>query len=242
MAEARFYCSSLASGSVEIVGQEARHISKVKRGRVGDVVELFDGAGRLAKGTISQIDSGKVVLAVEEVRTIERRVRGRIVIAVSLAKGERLHWLLSKCTELGVDRVSAMVCERTVKQGSGPKVIDRYERVAVEAAKQSRGVFVPRVDGPKSLTETLAGLRGDYPEGKILVGSPSEQDEGSVEGIYDGSDVLVFVGPEGGFSAEEEQLLRECGARRVRLSETVLRIETAAVTFAAVLSWLRTVG
>ena len=237
----RFYCEEIRSGTVELGGVEAHHLSHVRRLGVGDAIELFDGEGRAAKATVREIGRKVVRLEVGEgdIEVHERRTSGRVVIAVSVAKGQRFDWLIGKAAERGADHIAAVLFERTVKQASGPAASERYHKLTVAAAKQCGRVFLPRLTGPATLGETIAAMKGDYPGADMFYGAAGGSDGGKAATVGDlaaaNGDVVVFVGPEGGITAGEQEVLIAAGARPARLTETVLRIETAGVGFAAIL-------
>ena len=231
----RFYQRPITKGELELTGPEGRHLVQALRGRCGQWVELFDGAGTVAQAEVLRIERSGAQLAVRSLERLEARERGRVVIAASLAKGERFDWLIGKCTELGVDHICPVRCERTVKQGGSGKAAQRYEHVAVSAAKQCGRVFLPTIDEPATLGDCAAALEGQYPGALWLTGRARGEAAKLTEVDVAGRDVVAFVGPEGGLTEAEVQLLNERQAQGVRLTETVLRIETAAIAFAAIL-------
>lgn len=231
----RFYCNPITRPVAVLDGSEAHHLSQVLRLKCGDKVELFDGAGSLATATVATV-GGKVALNVDDLQVVSRPAGRRIIIAVSVAKGERFDWLIGKCTELGADRICPVLFERTVKQPRNPRTAERWRNITISAAKQCRRLFLPCIDNPLSLPDALAVLKGDFPTGRILLGSLSPGSPAISNQSFGTDDVIAFIGPEGGLTEQEEILLRENGAELARLANTVLRIETAAVAFAAVLS------
>jgi 16S rRNA (uracil1498-N3)-methyltransferase len=231
----RFYCDKIDKGQVRLDKAEAHHLINVMRLGAGEKIELFDGRGKLAKSVITEIKRKDVLVEVEEVQTFERRRDGRVVIAASIAKGQRFDMLISKCTELGADHIAAVVFERTARQVRGEGAVERYEKLSISAAKQCGRVFLPRITGPMKPAETISFLKNEYPQGRFIFGSLNKEAKNITETVSDGSDVIAFVGPEGGMSDAEERVLINQGAQGVRLTDTVLRIETAAMAFSAIL-------
>ena len=218
-----------------VCGDEAHHLAKVLRCRVGDTVNLFDGKGVTAVGTISKVGKDKVEISVGSIETHTPKDVGRIIICASVAKGERYDWLVGKCTELGVDRICPVLFERTVKQASGHS-IERYNKLSLSAAKQCGRLFLPQIDAPATLADCLSRLSRVYPNVRMLFGSTSEKAGTIVEQAQgDVRDYIAFIGPEGGLTADEEQTLKSHGAIGVGLTKTILRIETAAIACAAIL-------
>ena len=235
MGLSRFYCDKIDKGQVRLDKAEAHHLINVMRLGAGEKIELFDGRGKLAKSVITEIKRKDVLVEVKEVQTFERRRDGRVVIAASIAKGQRFDMLISKCTELGADHIAAVVFERTAKQVRGAGAVERYEKLSISAAKQCGRVFVPRITGPMAPAETISFFKNEYPQGRFIFGSLNKEAKNITETVSGGSDVIAFVGPEGGMSDAEESMLINQGAQGVRLTDTVLRIETAAMAFSAIL-------
>jgi len=232
----RFYSSSISKSSVQLPAEEIHHLAGVRRLGRGDKVELFDGAGTLAIAEITAVSPRQVTLQVQEIQAIPRPAGPQIIIAVSVAKGSRFDWLIGKCTELGVDRISPLIFERTVKQPRNPKIIERWRNIAIAAAKQCRRIFLPQIDMPMPLQQGLEMLKKDFPQGRFLFGSLAVQALPLISIPFGSADVAAFVGPEGGFTEQEEAFLQNCGCQPVRLTDTILRTETAALAFAVILT------
>lgn len=242
----RFYCEILKGPAAEITGGEAHHLYNVCKLKMGDKVELFDGAGTLATALVEKATSKSVLLKIVDLEKIEKPDKPKVVIAVSFPKGERFDWLLEKCTELGVDHIIPVIFERTVKQPRNPKVVQRWRNIAIAAAKQCRRVFLPQIDTPVTLVEVLSDLKKQYDKVEILVGSLEPKSPTLItqqfgeklvrRSVSEGGDVIAVIGPEGGITEGEKVLLESCGAKFVRLTDTILRVETAALAFAAILS------
>lgn len=231
----RFYCESLAGSKVELEGTEAHHLA-VLRLSPGSQVELFDGNGSLATAVISGIRKNIVSLDIESVRRIDPPESRRIIIAVSVPKGDRFDWLIEKLTEFGVERICPVIFERTVRQPSNPKALDRWLNIAISAAKQCKRLFLPQIDPPANMHDCLESIKKDTPSCRIIAGAVSGDCPSLVGLPFDNSDVAAIIGPEGGLTDNEESFLKNSGVHFVRLSDTILRTETAAVAFASILS------
>jgi len=233
--QVRFYCELIREGLVRLTPDQAHHLGNVLRLSTGERVELFDGNGTLAQAVITDITRKAVTLQVEKIHSEPARTSGRIVIAASIPKGQRFEWLLTKCTELGVDHIAAVIFERTVKLAKGTSTSERYYKLAIAAAKQCGRIFLPKITGPADLQQTLSFLKSDYPNVQLIFGALNPQAKSVAQLLCNGKDIVAFVGPEGGVTHEEEDLLRSADACEVRLTDTTLRTETAAVALAAVL-------
>jgi len=232
---ARFYCDSIKEGQVQLKPDEAHHLANVLRLATGERVELFDGKGTLAQAVIKDISGKSVTLHVKQTYKNPARTSGRIIIAASIPKAQRFDWLITKCTELGVDHIAAVIFERTVKLAKSISTSERYNKLLIAAAKQCGRIFLPKMTGPADLQQTLSLLKSDYPNSQLIFGSFSEKAKPVVQLSTSGKDTIAFIGPEGGLTHEEKDMLKSAGASEVRLTDTTLRIETAAIAFAAIL-------
>ncbi|MFA5292895.1 MAG: RsmE family RNA methyltransferase [Phycisphaerae bacterium] len=236
----RFLCDTINQNTDAVLADtQFRHLTKVLRLKNGDSVELFDGKGALAQAVIKKIEKNHAVLTVKDVKNYSKPQRNRIIIASSIAKGERFELLVAKCTELGVDRIVPVIFERTVKQALQHK---RLETIAAESTKQCQRLFLPVIDEPMDFKEIIKKLKTEYPNAKIVFGSLTEGAESIINFDFGSNDCFAFIGPEGGLTDAEENMLKEINAQAVKLTDTILRIETAAIVFAACLTAKRDFG
>jgi 16S rRNA (uracil1498-N3)-methyltransferase len=214
---------------------EAHHVRHVLRMAAGDTVELFDGRGTTAQAVIEKADRKTV-----EVRILRRdqrppRQTGRIILAVSMAKGQRFETLIEQGTELGVDHFVPVLFQRTVKQAAGNSAVQRYHKIAVAAAKQCGRVFLPKIDPAEGFEDALERLTTEYPNAKMIFGGFSSEATPLLPWSIENRDTVAIVGPEGGLADQEQQILIRAGVREVKICQTTLRIETAALALAAIL-------
>lgn len=234
---ARFYIENITEPITVLEGSEAHHLSGVLRLGVGDSVELFDGKGNIATAIVEKVKKRSAELRIENLINKVQPKQGRIILVVSLAKAQRFDWMITKCTELGVDHICPAIYERTVKQGKGSSLVTRYNNLAISAAKQCKRDFLPQIDVPAHFETILEQLKEQYPDSQLITASLEDDAKSLFESdIQQNSNKIVFVGPEGGLTEDEEALLRQNSAIPVRLTNTILRIETAAVAIASVLA------
>jgi 16S rRNA (uracil1498-N3)-methyltransferase len=243
----RFYCPNLTEPTVQLSPDEAHHAAGVLRLRAGAAVELFDGQGRSATGTIAQVRRGDVTVAVGQVRPAEARRGPTVHLALAVPKGKRLDWLLEKATELGAASLRPVVFQRGVAGGEDltPGKRQRWSGHCIAAAKQCGLNYLPRIQDPLTLTAYLAHARGagraGLPALRIL-GDIGPDAVGLVDVVAKGppgAEVDVLVGPEGGLTGEERGAVIEGGFVPVRLGWTTLRIETAAIALLAAVTAIR---
>lgn len=230
----RFYCENISGNEVELCEQETRHAAGVMRLGKGECVEIVDGKGGIATAVIENAGRKKMLLKIENFKKVPPKQSGRVIIATSIAKGDRFEWLISKCTELGVDRIVPVIFERTVKLAKGDNAVDRWKNVAVSAIKQCGSLFLPIIDRSVAFSKAIELIKAEYPLVKLVVGWPGDEaiDVDTLDII--GTDVSAIVGPEGGFTQAEEKLLSQTEIQKVNLGENILRTETAAIAFGAI--------
>jgi 16S rRNA (uracil1498-N3)-methyltransferase len=249
MGQHRFFCERIVEPVTELTGTELHHLVRVLRLSEGQEIELFDGKGVLSKATIKEICTRKALLQINETTIYNPRTSGRIILGVSVAKGQRFDWLLEKCTELGADRITPVIFGRTVKQAANPEVAERWKKIAISAAKQCKRIFLPCIDSPFFFPAAVDMLKKQYPKAEVIFGSlrgldmklshPLNEQDKSVLDCVGIGDVIAFVGPEGGLTDEEIKILMSSGAEPVRLTDTILRTETAAISICSILTALR---
>ena len=232
-----------ASGRALLDGDEARHAATVRRLRVGERLVLSDGAGAMARCVVEGVQAGRdalVTLAVESFWTEEPPAL-RVLVAQALAKGDRGELAVELATEAGADAIVPWRAARSVAKwedgGRGDKALARWRATARAAAKQARRAHVPEVTEPVTTGE-LAGLVATMSLAIVLESDVAERLT-DLE-LPDAGDVLLVVGPEGGVTDEELRVLRDAGARAVRLGTTVLRTSTAAAVALGALGALTT--
>ena len=237
MGPERFYCEQIDQPAlVELAPEECHHLLSVRRVKPGHSVELFDGRGGLGTGALHQVRGGTAVVKIDQFDRFEPP-KARIVLAVSVPKAKRFDDIVLKCTEIGINHIIPVLFERTVKQPGNPeKAVLRWRKLIIEAAKQSRRLFLPQLDEPCQLPDALSALKNKYPRARLLAGSPKAQQNLFEELKTELQDTIVFIGPEGGFSPNEENFLTAQNLRYVKLTNTILRVETAAIAFASVLA------
>jgi 16S rRNA (uracil1498-N3)-methyltransferase len=223
-----------ATGEIAVIGgAEARHAVTVSRLAVGEVVRVGNGLGMIASGMVTAVAPAEFRFEVETIETIERPSPA-IWLAQALAKGDRDELAIQAATELGVDGVIPWTAARSISRWEGSKVAKGQERWTVvvrEATKQSARAWLPEV-APLVNTKQLAALAETA---RLIVLDPLA--ELSLTALdLDDYDIVLVVGPEGGISPAEFDLLHSAGATSARLGDSILRTSTAGPAAIAVLS------
>ncbi len=235
----RFFVSpeQFDSGHPVIRGQDVRHMVKVLRLGPGDVVHLLDGRGRAARARIDSVGRQEAALTRLEEFTPGGEPPVEVTLVQGLAKGDKMDLVIQKSTEMGVAGIIPLVCRRSVVRLEGARADerrDRWQRLAVEAAKQCRRARVPLVRSPQSLGEVLS----EIPSGTASILPWEEERDRSLGDLLQGERpgrVYLFIGPEGGFEASEVEEARRRGVAAVTLGPRILRTETAGLVSLALI-------
>ena len=209
-------------------GEQARHIAKSLRMKVGDMLTVTDGEGSDYGCIIDEITKDTVVLSVCYKQACDSEPSCRVTIYQGVPKGSKLEDIIQKCTELGVSRIVPTLTKRCVSrpdEKGAKKKNERYKKIALEAAQQSGRGIVPDVAEQLTLKQALAD---DDSELKILFYEGGGEKLTSLISS-DVESVSVYIGPEGGFDKSEVELLRESGAQIATLGKRILRTQTAPV-------------
>jgi 16S rRNA (uracil1498-N3)-methyltransferase len=219
-------------GRVSVEGAEGRHAATVRRLGVGEGVDLADGGGVRATGTVSRAEGSVLEVAVGRV-VREERPPFRLVLVQALAKGERDELAAETATELGVDAIIPWQSERSIVRWKGEraeKALGKWRSVVLAAAKQARRAWIPAVEAAVD-DARLATRIGAARLAVVLHEDATEPLTALLRNLAaeDGSsgEILFIVGPEGGISPGEIERFTQAGARLALLGPHVLRSSTA---------------
>ncbi len=248
MSRRRFYAPPEAfardSGSVMLAADEARHLRDVLRLERGAEVFVFDGAGREYRCIVGECARSLVKLEVaEEVAAARPESRLSLRLAVALLKGEKFDLVVQKATELGATEIVPLITKqadvRLRDEADGSRRTARWQRIALEAAKQSGRALVPAIAAPR-LFSSLIEASGGGEEWRVMF--TEREGRGLLEMITEAparvSSATALIGPEGGWTDEEIAGARDAGWSLVTLGGRILRAETAAITATVLLQHL----
>lgn len=238
----RIHVQHLRPGEpIPLDAAEAHHARDVLRLADGAGVEVFDDAGAVGTGilTFRGIDAFVCVQPADARRQAGSALQ--LIVAAAVPKGDRADWMVEKLSELGVAELVPLAAARSVVLPEGKGKRDRWLRIATEAAKQSRRAGVMRITELTPLAEALrrATAVDARPARAWYLSTEAEHPVPIARARRDltaATALTAFIGPEGGWTTREQQQFAAAGALPVRLTSTVLRIETAAVTTAAVVA------
>jgi len=211
-----------------LTAENVRIARSVLRLRNGDRVQLMNGKGGLSVAEL--LEAGRqrgTVLILDQ--TVASAVWPSLTLLQGLPKGDKSSWIVQKVVECGVERILFVDTEHTVpKRPEGAK---RWTRIAVEALRQSGNPFLPEIVGPLPLSEGIAKIKSEL----LLMLDETEKSRRMRDfaGEKIPSSIALAVGPEGGWSSGDREILRQAGFRSAQLGPYVLRTETAALAAVA---------
>lgn len=219
---------------------ETHHALDVLRMKEGDRATLFNGQGAEATVEFAKIEKNKIELRKLTVAKTPP-LRCEITLGQAIPKGKNMDLIIEKATELGAAGIAPLLSERTVVKADEGEALakrDKWQRVAIEAAKQCGQNWVPRVDKPLTPKDFFAqGNKYDLMLiASLQPGAVSVKNVLAELGDKLPKKVLVLVGPEGDFTPAEINLARNFGCRPITLGPIILRTETAAIYCVSVLA------
>jgi 16S rRNA (uracil1498-N3)-methyltransferase len=229
------------SGTVSLPEPESHHAIKVLRMKLGQGIELFDGTGNVADGTIVELNRRDVMIDVSKKRFEPNDHFGRLTLAVALPKGDRQRGTIEKLTELGADRLIPLETTFGVAEVTDRNA-GRLDRYAVEACKQSRRNRLMEISASMSMADFCHEIRElAKSDVRTWVLHPPD-DSNDCDTIKDLSSqflnkplcgAVFAIGPEGGFSNDEIASMKQAGAYILSLGDRILRVETAVAVACA---------
>ncbi|HET8809539.1 MAG TPA: 16S rRNA (uracil(1498)-N(3))-methyltransferase [Flavobacteriaceae bacterium] len=220
-----FYHPAIEAKDEKIIfdRDESKHISKVLRKKVGDVLRVTNGKGSLYTSELVEVNNQQCVADIQN-REVEKPKPYKLHLAVAPTKmNDRYEWFLEKATEIGVDEITPIICERSERK----KVkTDRFERILQSAMKQSLQYSLPILNKPTPFSDFIKTAENE----QQFIAHCEEADKNSLKIILEPTkDVTILIGPEGDFSPSEIEMAKKKGFIPVNLGKTRLRTETAAI-------------
>jgi 16S rRNA (uracil1498-N3)-methyltransferase len=238
----RFYLPPHAWNDAQLDEAETRHAERVLRLRPGNIITVFDGKGRQASATIESFHKKSTSLRLAAPQQASPPAV-TITLAQAIPKGRNIDFIIQKAVELGATRIIPLVTDRTIVRFNDTEASTKQERwqvIALEACKQCGQNWMPIVERPCSLQESLKitddlRLIASLEKEALPIKNFFEQRRNKTP--IKNFTTTIFIGPEGDFTAEEYLLARTSGCQAVSLGPIVLRTETAALYCLSVLSY-----
>ena len=230
MTRRRWIAEEFSGNHAALTGDHADHLVRALRARVGQEFDIATGAV-VRRGRVVTVHEGRVEFELGEEVSAARIPRVTLLLAIF--KFDRMEWAIEKCTELGASRIVPVIARRTDAHlaSAAGKRIERWRRIVLQAAEQSRRTAVPEIADPVKLLAAVnesAGVR--------IVLSESEEQTllRDVLTPHSEGEIVLAIGPEGGWAEDELQLFQKAGWISASLGPTILRTETAAIAATAI--------
>lgn len=240
MRVSRFFVDEpLQAGTrVRLPEAAAIHLVRVLRASAGDACVLFNGDGRDYSARIVTAGKRETLVEIVDGRDVDNESPLRLTLLQSLARGEKMDLVLQKATELGVAAFVPVASERSEVRLEGERVdkrVGHWRNVVVAACEQSGRARVPGIAAPAPLAQAVTAL--DAGSRRLLLDPGGACAIGELR-VPPGTDVVLAIGPEGGWSPRDRATLAQAGFEGVRLGPRILRTETAGIAAIAVLQAL----
>lgn len=214
--------------ALQLDKEQARHMTKALRKKVGDIVDITDGVGNLYKGTISLVTSSKCDIDIAFAKAYPQQ-SPKLHIAIAPTKmNERMEWFLEKATEMGIATITPLLCDHSERKNIK---IERFEKILISAMQQSNQFYLPQIN---ELTPYSDYLKKEVIGVKCIAHCEESKKTLLNQVIHKEQDLTIIIGPEGDLSTREIEAALAAGFIPVSLGNKRLRTETAGVYTAAV--------
>ena len=234
MTRRRWIADEFTDERAVLTGAHAAHLARTLRARVGQEFEVACG-DRVRSATVTSVTVDRVEFALGEAVSSHDVVPVTVLLAVF--KFDRMEWAIEKCTELNVADIIPVIARRTEKHlaVAAEKRVERWQRIAREAAEQSRRIAPPEIAAPARLKDALGRVSSGGALNIVL--SETERElplRYALDAKPDAASLALAIGPEGGWTQEELQMFAEAQWIAASLGDTILRAETAAIAAVAI--------
>lgn len=216
-----------------IIGEDVKHIRDVLRYKIDDELYICDDNGIKYVTQIKKFLKDKIELHIVSIKTGTSEPNVKVTLFQGMPKADKLEWIIQKCTEIGIDEIVPVITDRVIvklDEKNVSKKLERWNKIALEASKQSGRQKVPEVKKPINIKKFIENI-SKY---DILLLPYECEKEQTLKSVLRNLDkkcenIAIFIGPEGGFTEEEIKLLDNENAKIVTLGPRILRTETAGM-------------
>lgn len=233
----RLFYKGLLADTIKITGRDAHHLMHVMRAKAGQLVTVVDDNGQVAAMEMVAFSDSAVTLQLKEHLAADTESPLKIMLAQCLLKADKMDMVVQKAVELGavgVIPISSQNCVARYDAKKGAARKDRWQKIADEAAKQCGRTALLKVRPIVTLGQFLADMQATDSSLVFFYENENEQSAKEYLRSLKAKQIVLLVGPEGGFSLDEAKLIEEAGGKSVTLGPRILRAETAALTAIAV--------
>lgn len=233
----RLFYKGLLADTIKITGSDAHHLMHVMRAKAGQLVTVVDDNGQVAAMEMVAFSDSAVTLQLKEHLAADTESPLKIMLAQCLLKADKMDMVVQKAVELGavgVIPISSQNCVARYDAKKGAARKDRWQKIADEAAKQCGRTALLKVRPIVTLSQFIADMQATDSSLVFFYENENEQSAKEYLRSLKAKQIVLLVGPEGGFSLDEAKLIEEAGGKSVTLGPRILRAETAALTAIAV--------
>ena len=237
----RIFLEDVSGDFVTISGNDANHLARSLRARRGDKITAVDGAGNCA--VLELIDFDKEKIKARRISELQKIIaEKKIILADCLPKQNRFDNIIEKATELGVEKIEPLISERTIARPGGQRTqskLERWRRIAKEAAEQCARDTIPEIENICELDDWLKKITPLAEDTFLLFCWEGEQDTTvrEVLSVNKDKNIIVLIGPEGGFSEREVFAIKAAGGVSVTLGKRILKTDTSAISVLAMINY-----
>lgn len=220
-----FYTPHIDNQVAKFEGEEARHIVQVLRYKVGQEIRFIDGNGSFYTGKLTELSKKNCLASIQTVESSYNKRNFHLTIAIAPTKNiSRFEWFLEKSTEIGIDKIVPLLCNRSVRKNIR---LDRLEKILLSATKQSLKAKIPELTDFMKVEDFI---KTSDLNGKKYIAHCEETDRLLLSKEYQQEEnVIIMIGPEGDFTPEEIALAVGNDFKAVSLGQSRLRTETAGI-------------
>ena len=227
--------NQIKENTIEIIGEDVKHILQVLRAKKGEEIHLCNSdTGKNYITKIEQISTEKVVCHIVEETISKAESKLNITLFQGIPKSDKLEYIIQKNIELGIKQIVPVAMKRCIVKWDvkeANKKVERLQKIAISAAKQSGRDMIPKVELPI----TINSLSQIIKEFDLIVLAYEEEQNYTLKTIlkntktFEGMKIGIVIGPEGGIEKQEVDILEKAGAKVITLGKRILRTETAAI-------------
>ena len=230
----RFFTKDIENNKAYIKDEDAKHIKKVLRMKIGESIDICDTNGYDYIGTINELSDNFVCVNLNEKMPSKSEPSINLTLYQAMPKGDKMEFIIQKATELGIVKIVPVIskfCVSRPDEKSAKKKTERYQRIAFEAAKQSQRGLIPIIENQISFNEALCQM--EKSKGSMIFyekATNSFKNAINISTENQNKNISIMVGSEGGFSEEEISQAIEKNIQIISLGNRILRCETAPLT------------
>jgi 16S rRNA (uracil1498-N3)-methyltransferase len=223
-----YFLENLDNDLITMHIEESKHLTKVLRKQIGDQIIFTDGKGTVAITEIVNITKQDCQVQVLERKVgVNKRAFNFHLVVAPTKNPDRMEWMVEKAVEIGVEKISFIICERSERKHLE---INRMERIAIAALKQSSGTYLPEIQLYTYKDFLKSVFYSDSNICKIIAWCEKMNQTPLISEIdFPNDEIVLLIGPEGDFTTKEVEMAKDHGFQEVRLGNKILRTETAAI-------------